>query len=312
MQAHRDVPVADRVRGHWADRIVPPALRPYARMARLERPIGWWLLLWPCWWSSVMATSAAALWPNLWHLALFLVGAVAMRGAGCTYNDIVDRDLDAQVARTRSRPIPSGQVTVVQAAAFMLLLAAIGLAVLVQFNGATILMGLAALATVAVYPFMKRVTYWPQLSLGVSFSWGAWMGWAAVHGSLGWPPALLYAGAILWTVGYDTIYAHQDKEDDALIGVRSTARLFGTRTRPMLALFYGGATALFAAAMWTAGLGGLAYLGLAGGALHLAWQVAVIDIDDPDNCLALFRSNRDYGWIVFGGLVADGVWRALA
>ena len=304
--------VADAVRGHWADRVLPVSWRPYARMARLERPIGWWLLLWPCWWSSAMATGAAGRWPDPWHLALFLIGAVAMRGAGSTYNDIVDRDLDAAVRRTRSRPIPSGQVTVAQAAVFLLAQALIGLAVLLQFNRFTVALGLASLATVAAYPFMKRLTDWPQLFLGFAFSWGALMGWAAVYGRLGWPPALLYLGAILWTIGYDTIYAHQDKEDDALVGVRSTARLFAGRTRPALALLFAGATALFAAAFAAAGLGAFAYLGLAAGVGHLAWQVAVIDIDDPDVCLKLFRSNRDYGWIVFAGLVIDGAWRALA
>jgi 4-hydroxybenzoate polyprenyltransferase len=302
--------VADAVRGHWADRLIPVPLRPYARLVRLERPIGWWLLLWPCWWSSMLATNAAGgRYPNLWHLALFLVGAIAMRGAGCTYNDIVDRDLDAKVARTRSRPIPSGQVTVRQAIAFLVLQALVGLLVLLQFNHTTILIGLASLLTVAVYPFMKRFTWWPQLGLGIAFSWGALMGWPAVTGSLAWPPVLLYLGGIAWTIGYDTIYAHQDKDDDALIGVHSTARLFGTKTRPALAGFYGLATLLFVAAWWAAGVGPLAYLGLALGSVHLAWQVATIAIDDPDNCLKLFRSNRDYGWIVFAGLVVDALVR---
>jgi len=287
-------------------------VRPYARLARLERPIGWWLLLWPCWWSSALATDAAG-WrtPNLWHLALFLVGAVAMRGAGCTYNDIADRDLDAEVARTRSRPIPSGQVTVRQAAAFLVLQAAIGLLVLLQFNAFTILLGFASLLVVAIYPFMKRITDWPQMILGFAFSWGALLGWAAIFAGLSAAPVLLYVGGILWTIGYDTIYAHQDKEDDALIGVRSTARLFSAQTRPLLALFYGGATVLFAASFWFAGVGALAYAGLLAGAVHLAWQVTTLDIADPDNCLRLFRSNRTYGWIVFAGIVADGFVRSL-
>ncbi len=305
--------VADAVRGHWADRVLPLWVRPYARLARLERPIGWWLLLWPCWWSSALATDAAGWrYPNLWHLLLFLVGAIAMRGAGCTYNDIVDRDLDAQVARTRSRPIPSGQVTTRQAAAFLLLQALVGLAVLLQFNWFTVMLGVLSLATVAIYPFMKRITWWPQVALGVSFSWGALMGWPAIFGRLDWAPVLLYVGGIAWTIGYDTIYAHQDKEDDALIGVRSTARLFGTRTKPLLTLFYGLATLLFAAAWFAAGVGVVAYLGLLIAAGHLAWQVRTIDIDDPDNCLMLFRSNRNYGWIVFAGLVVDGFVRSFA
>ncbi len=313
MQSRPDIPVADRVRGHWADRYLPLSWRPYARMARLERPIGWWLLLWPCWWSSAMASDATGhAWPNLWHLFLFLVGAVVMRGAGCTYNDIVDRDLDAQVARTRSRPIPSGQVTVAQAQTFLVAQALVGLVVLLQFNRATIVLGIVSLATVAIYPFMKRFIDWPQLFLGISFSWGALMGWTAITGFLDWPAVILYAGGILWTIGYDTIYAHQDKEDDALIGVRSTARLFAERTKPALVLFYSGATLLFAAAFSAAELGWLAYLGLLAGAGHLAWQVTVLDTDDPDNCLMLFRANRDYGWIVFAGLVIDGAWRALS
>jgi 4-hydroxybenzoate polyprenyltransferase len=296
----------DAVRGHWVDRILPEAVRPYARLARLDRPIGWWLLLWPCWWSAAMAADAAGRsYPDPWHLFLFLVGAIAMRGAGCTYNDIVDRDIDAAVARTRARPIPSGQVTVTGARLFLLAQALVGLAVLLAFNRFTILLGVLSLATVAIYPFMKRITDWPQISLGLAFSWGALMGWPAVFGSLASAPVLLYAGAILWTVGYDTIYAHQDKEDDAIVGVRSTARLFGDNTRPWLAGFYAGATILFAAAFFMAGTGWLGYLGLAAGALQLAWQVRALDIADPANCLRVFRSNRDYGWIVFAGLVAD-------
>ena len=303
-----DTPVADRVRGHWADRL-PVGWRPFARMARLERPIGWWLLLWPCWWSSVLATNAAGQWPNLWHLVLFLIGAIAMRGAGCTYNDIVDRDLDARVERTRSRPIPSGAVTVRQAQAFMAALALVGLLVLLQFNWFTVGLGVVSLATVVVYPFLKRVTWWPQIGLGLAFSWGALMGWAAVFGRLDLAPLALYAGAILWTIGYDTIYAHQDTEDDALIGVRSTARLFADRTKPALWLLYGGATVMFAVAYALAGAGPLAYAGLAIGAAHLAWQVRVLDTSNPDVCLKLFRSNRDYGWIVFAGLLGDAAMR---
>jgi 4-hydroxybenzoate polyprenyltransferase len=306
-----DYTVADAVRGHWADRYLPPAWRPYARMARLERPIGWWLLLWPCWWSSVLATNAVAVLPNLSHLVLFLVGAITMRGAGCTYNDIVDRDLDAQVARTRSRPIPSGQVSVRNAKIFLAAQALVGLLVLLQFNRFTISLGVLSLATIAIYPFLKRITWWPQLGLGIAFSWGALTGWAAVFGRLHWAPVLLYIGAILWTIGYDTIYAHQDKEDDALIGVHSTARLFGARTQPTLTFFYAGATLFFTAAYFFAGAGILAYGGLTLGAFHLLWQTRTLRIDDPDNCLMLFRSNRDYGWIVFAGLVADGFVRAL-
>jgi 4-hydroxybenzoate polyprenyltransferase len=306
--AHNSV-VADAVRGHWADRFLPDRLKPYARLARLERPIGWWLLLWPCWWSSLMATDVPGYPPNVWHLALFLVGAVAMRGAGCTWNDILDRDLDAKVQRTRSRPLPSGQVTVRQAFAFLVLQALVGLAVLLQFNTTTVELGLLSLAVVAVYPLMKRVIDWPQLFLGLAFSWGALLGWTAAYGQLRSPALLLYAGCILWVIGYDTIYAHQDREDDALIGVRSTARLFGKNTRLALAILYAGATGLFVMAFADAGLGLLAFVGLAAGALHLAWQVMAIDIDDPQTCLTIFRSNQVYGWIVFVGLLVDSAAR---
>jgi 4-hydroxybenzoate polyprenyltransferase len=298
--------VADAVRGNWVDRFLPAAAKPYARMARLDRPIGWWLLLWPCWWSAALAADAAGWpYPDPWHLVLFLIGAIAMRGAGCTYNDIVDRDLDAKVARTRSRPIPSGQISVRQAAVFLAAQALVGLVVLVQFNRFAILVGFAALLAVVIYPFLKRLTDWPQLGLGIAFSWGALMGWAAVFGRLDWAPILLYLGGIAWTIGYDTIYAHQDREDDALVGVRSTARLFGARTRPFLAAFYAAATVFFGASFAVAGAGIAAFAGLFLGAVHLFWQVLLLRIDDPDNCLKLFRSNRDYGWILFAGLVLD-------
>jgi 4-hydroxybenzoate polyprenyltransferase len=228
-----------------------------------------------------------------------------MRGAGCTWNDIVDRDLDARVERTRSRPIPSGQVTVATAAAFLVLQAMIGLAVLLQFNRFTIYVGLASLGVVAVYPFMKRITYWPQIVLGLAFSWGALMGWPATFAQLDPPALLLYAGAISWVIGYDTIYAHQDREDDALIGIKSTALLFRERTKPMLALFYALAVALVAVAGFSAGAGLIFALGLLAFALHLAWQIARLDVDDPINCLAVFKSNRDAGLILFAGLALD-------
>ena len=223
--------VADST-GNWVDTLAPPWSRPYLRLARADRPIGSWLLLLPCWWSAGLAAIATGQpYPNPWHVALFFIGAFVMRGAGCTWNDIVDRDLDAKVARTRSRPIPSGQVSVKGAAIFLVLQALVGLLVLLQFNRFTVFLGIASLAIVAVYPLMKRVIWWPQIVLGLAFSWGALMGWAAVFGALDAAPLLLYAGAIAWVIGYDTIYAHQDREDDALIGVKSTARLFGERTR---------------------------------------------------------------------------------
>jgi 4-hydroxybenzoate polyprenyltransferase len=225
--------VADST-GNWVDRLAPGWTRPYLRLARLDRPIGSWLLLLPCWWSAALAAIATPVRPPdlgqlLSHLALFFIGAFAMRGAGCTWNDIVDRDLDARVERTRSRPIPSGQVGVGGAATFLVLQALLGLAVLLQFNRFTIFVGVASLAVVAIYPFMKRVTYWPQIVLGLAFSWGALMGWPAIFGRLDQPALLLYAGAICWVIGYDTIYAHQDREDDAFIGIKSTALLFGAR-----------------------------------------------------------------------------------
>jgi 4-hydroxybenzoate polyprenyltransferase len=296
--------VADST-GNWVDRLAPAWARPYLRLARLDRPIGSWLLLLPCWWSVGLAAVGAREGVNLWHLVLFFVGAFAMRGAGCTWNDIVDRDLDARVERTRSRPIPSGQVTVATAAAFLVLQAMIGLAVLLQFNRFTIYVGLASLGVVAVYPFMKRITYWPQIVLGLAFSWGALMGWPATFAQLDPPALLLYAGAISWVIGYDTIYAHQDREDDALIGIKSTALLFRERTKPMLALFYALAVALVAVAGFSAGAGLIFALGLLAFALHLAWQIARLDVDDPINCLAVFKSNRDAGLILFAGLALD-------
>jgi len=300
--------VADAVRGHWADTVLPIGLRPYARLARWERPIGWWLLLWPCWWSAALAADHAGRpWPNPWHLALFLIGAVAMRGAGCTWNDLVDRDIDGLVARTRSRPIPSGQVSVAKARLFLLVQALVGLAVLVQFDRFSIVLGLSSLLVVAVYPFMKRVTDWPQAFLGLAFSWGALMGWAAALGRLDVAPVLLYVGSVVWTIGYDTIYAHQDKEDDAVVGVRSTARYFAENTRGWLVGLYGATVLLFAASLWLAGVGVFAWIGLAGFGGHLARQILRLDIDDPDLCLDLFRSNRWAGWIFFAGLLADGL-----
>jgi 4-hydroxybenzoate polyprenyltransferase len=300
--------VADST-GNWVDRSAPAWARPYLRLGRLDRPIGAWLLLLPCWWSlglaAVRATGAINLPIDLWHALMFFLGAFAMRGAGCTWNDIVDRDLDARVERTRSRPIPSGQVGVRGAAAFLVLQALLGLAVLLQFNRFTILVGIASLAVVAIYPFMKRVTYWPQIVLGLAFSWGALMGWPATFGRLDPPALLLYAGAICWVIGYDTIYAHQDREDDAFIGIKSTALLFGERTKPMLAVFFSSAVILIGWAGWSAGAGLVFALGLLAFATHLAWQIWRLDIADPALCLALFKSNRDAGLILVAALALD-------
>jgi 4-hydroxybenzoate polyprenyltransferase len=296
--------VADST-GNWVDGLAPSWLRPYLRLARFDRPIGSWLLLLPCWWSLALACITAGVSVNWWYTLLFFIGAFAMRGAGCTWNDIVDRDLDARVERTRSRPIPSGQVSVTAAAAFLVVQSLIGLAVLLQFNRFTQLTGIASLAVVAVYPFMKRFTYWPQIVLGLAFSWGALMGWPAVFGRLDLHPLILYAGAIAWVIGYDTIYAHQDREDDALIGIKSTALLFRERTKPMLAAFYTAAAALIAIAGWMAGGGAIFAVGLIAFAAHLAWQIARLDIDDPLSCLAVFKSNRDAGLILFAAMVVQ-------
>jgi 4-hydroxybenzoate polyprenyltransferase len=298
--------VADST-GNWVDGLAPAWARPYLRLARLDRPIGSWLLLIPCWWSTALAAVAAHATVNLWHVLMFFIGAFAMRGAGCTWNDIVDRDLDARVERTRSRPIPSGQVTVKAAAAFLVAQALLGLAVLMQFNPFTRYVGLASLPIVAIYPFMKRITYWPQIVLGLAFSWGALMGWPAMFGRLDPPALLLYAGAICWVIGYDTIYAHQDREDDALIGVHSTALLFREHTKPMLIVFYGLATALIALAGWMAGGGGLFLAGVAAFGAHLASQIRSLRIEDAGNCLYVFKSNRDAGLILFAALVVDAL-----
>ncbi|HEX3440551.1 MAG TPA: 4-hydroxybenzoate octaprenyltransferase [Pseudolabrys sp.] len=298
--------VADST-GNWVDGIAPAFSRPYLRLARLDRPIGSWLLLVPCWWSVGLAGMHARAFPSLWHIVLFFIGAFVMRGAGCTWNDLVDRDLDAKVERTRSRPIPAGQVTAKQAAVFMVAQALIGLAVLLQFNWFTVLMGFASLLVVAIYPFMKRITYWPQIVLGLAFSWGALMGWPAAFGRLDWPALVLYAGSIAWVIGYDTIYAHQDRDDDSLIGIKSTALLFQENTRPMLASFYAVAVVLIGIAGLMAGGGVIFALGLVAFAAHLIWQVTRLNINDPAHCLMLFKSNRDAGLILFGAMLVDAV-----
>jgi 4-hydroxybenzoate polyprenyltransferase len=298
--------VADAT-GNWVDGLAPPFTRPYLRLARLDRPIGSWLLLMPCWWSVGLAGIRAEHFPSLWHIVLFFIGAFAMRGAGCTWNDLVDRDLDGRVERTRSRPIPSGQVTVAEATAFMLAQALVGLLVLLQFNRFTVITGLCSLLVVAIYPFMKRVTNWPQIVLGLAFSYGALMGWPAAFGRLDWPAIVLYAGSISWVIGYDTIYAHQDREDDLLIGIKSTALLFGENTRPMLAAFYAGAVGLIGIAGLMAGGQFIFMLGLIAFAVHLAWQVVRLDIDDSAHCLKLFKSNRDAALILFGAMLLEAV-----
>ena len=299
--------VADAI-GNWVDNGAPGWLKPYLRLTRLDRPIGWWLLLLPCWWSSAMAAVADRAWgPSPWHIFLLLVGAIVMRGAGCTWNDFVDRDIDAKVERTRSRPIPSGQVSARAALVFLVVQALVGLLVLLQFNRFAVVTGVASLAIVAIYPFMKRVTSWPQIVLGLAFSWGALMGWAGARGALELPAFLLYAGSIAWVIHYDTIYAHQDREDDALVGLKSTALLFAENTKPALAAFSTAAVMLIGLGGYFAGAGLVFALGLIAFAAHLAWQIIYIDIGNSDSCFKMFLANRDAGLILFGALLLDAV-----
>ena len=298
--------VADAAADNWVDRYVPVALRPYARLMRLDRPIGWWLLLLPCWWGLTLAQIAGPGGaPNLWYALCFLLGAIIMRGAGCTLNDIADRDFDAKVARTRLRPIPSGQVSVKAAFVFLILQCLLGLVILLQFNWTTVATGAGSLVIVALYPFMKRFTYWPQAFLGLAFNWGALVGWSAIHEGLSLPALLLYVGGIAWTLAYDTIYAHQDKEDDILIGVKSTALKFGAASPWWIGGFFLLALLLIEASLGLAQAGLLAHMGVAAAALHAAWQISRLDINDPQRCLALFRSNRDFGLLILLGLLID-------
>src|SRR6195256_1006271 len=302
--------VADAT-GNWVDTHAPAWSRPYLRLSRFDRPIGSWLLLMPCWWSAALAAGIAhdaSRLPAV--IVLFLIGAFVMRGAGCTWNDITDRDLDARVERTRSRPIPAGQVSVNQAFAFLVLQALIGLVVLLQFNRFAVMSGIASLIIVVIYPFMKRITWWPQVVLGLAFSWGALMGFAVRLGRIDATALVLYAGSIAWVIGYDTIYAHQDAEDDALIGVKSTARLFGARTHQALMVFYATAVILIGLALALAGARWPTWIGLAAFAAHLVWQIRRLEISDPALCLRIFKSNRDAGLLLFAGLLVDAVMRA--
>ena len=298
--------VADAAANNWFDRFTPAFLRPFGQLARFDRPTGAWLLLFPCWWGQALGEVAQGhAYPNPWYLLLFLVGAFVMRGAGCTYNDIIDREFDAQVERTRSRPLPSGRVTPLQALVFAVILSLIGFLVLIQFNGFTIALAIASLALVAAYPFAKRLTNWAQLVLGLTFKWGALVGYAAVTGGLDWPALLLYAGCICWTIGYDTIYAHQDSRDDAVIGLRSTALRFGALTTNWLAGLYSGAVLMWLLAALSASGGWPVLVALALVALQMVWQVATLDTQSPANCLERFKSNRIVGWLFFAGLVVD-------
>ena len=287
-------------------RLAPEGAVPFVQLARWDRPAGWQLLLAPCWQSAALAGLAAHRGPNVWHLLLFLIGAIAMRGAGCTYNDILDRRLDAGVERTRGRPLPSGRASVKSAAIFLVAQSLVGLAVLLCFNAFSIAVGMASLLVVAIYPLMKRITSWPQAVLGLAFSWGAFMGWSGAFGSLAWPAFALYASAICWTIGYDTIYAQQDARDDAIVGIRSTARLFGTNARLAVGLFYAAAAAFALLALAGVGAGLVARLGWAAYAAHLAWQVVRMDPASPATALRLFRSNRDAGLLLFAGMAIEG------
>ncbi|MGB0747417.1 MAG: 4-hydroxybenzoate octaprenyltransferase [Magnetospiraceae bacterium] len=299
-----DTSPSDIPQGSWIDRWAPAYTRPFLRLMRLDRPIGTWLLLFPCWWSLALANPG---WPDgrwLWYAALFGVGALVMRGAGCTVNDIADREFDGKVARTANRPLPSGAVSLKEALIFLVLQLLVGLLILVQFNLFAILLGAASLGLVAIYPFAKRVTYWPQVVLGLTFNWGALLGWAAIQGSVGLPALALYVAGLFWTLGYDTVYAHQDKEDDLFVGVKSTALRLGSYTRPFLYGFYGLALTLIGLACWTAGLPWFTVFGLALAGAHLYRQANGVDLDDPKDCLRMFKSNRDFGWILLLTLLA--------
>jgi len=276
--------------------LLPAASRPYALLARFDRPIGWWLLYWPCAWGIALAGGAIERWDLLLWL---LLGSIAMRGAGCVYNDIVDRDLDRQVERTRSRPLASGAVSLKAAWIWLTILCLIGLTVWWQINGIAKLVALGSLVLVAAYPFMKRITWWPQAWLGLVFSWGALVGWLAINPEFHWAMGLLYGGAIFWVIGYDTIYALQDREDDALVGIRSSALRLGENVRFGVLTFYLIAVVSWAGAFWMLRPQGLALLALAPVGLHLLWQVVTLKSSDGDDALAKFRSNRFAGLLIF-------------
>jgi len=282
---------------------LPAAVRPYASLIRLDRPIGAWLLFWPCAWSVMLAGAGRGGWVLILWLAL---GAWAMRSAGCVYNDIVDRDLDAKVERTRLRPLASRRVSLRAAWVLLVAMSLIGLVVLLQLNPFAALVALASLAPVAAYPFMKRITWWPQAWLGLVFSWGALVGWPAVRAHLGAPAWLLWAGSIFWVIGYDTIYALQDKEDDALVGVRSSARALGRHARLGIAICYLAALCLWAAALHLVRSENFALLALLPMALHFAWQAATLSPDEGEDALAKFRSNRTAGLLMFMACLVVG------
>lgn len=300
--------VADATDKNWVDRFAPTGIRPLLRLSRADRPAGTWLLLLPCWWGLLLAAATEPSPPvgtTVWIFFACAIGAFLMRGAGCTWNDITDRKFDAKVARTRSRPIPSGQISAKGAAVWMIIQALVAFCILMTFNTAAIVLGIVSLLPVVVYPFAKRFTWWPQVFLGIAFNWGALLGWVALSGSLGWPPVILYLAGISWTLFYDTIYAHQDSDDDALIGVKSTARLFGENSKSWLYGFFVLSVLLMGLAIVLALAENASYAAMAAALVgawafgwHLVWQLRLLDINNPDICLKLFRANRDSGLIV--------------
>jgi len=304
---HRDAPLPDARADNWVDRFAPPRLRPWLKLGRLDRPAGAWLLLLPGWQGIALADAMAHRAPSLWLLLLFLIGAFVMRAAGCAFNDIVDKDFDRKVARTAARPIAAGQISRKRALAFVVGCCLVGLLILTRMNLFSIGLGAASLILVAIYPFMKRITWWPQAWLGLTFNWGALLGFAAVEGRLGLPSVLLYLGGLFWTLGYDTIYALQDMEDDALIGVKSSARRLGRHVRLGVEIFYGLAAALALASVLSAGLGGVALMGVGIYAGHLFWQAGRLQPQDGGLALSLFKSNRVAGFILFLALAVGAL-----
>lgn len=318
MERPADALIADAKATNWVDRFAPEFLKPYLKLGRFDRPIGYWLLLWPCWWSVALAAREAPEgwrfaitggngWPDPLLLILFYIGAVAMRAAGCAYNDLVDRDIDAMVERTAKRPLASGRISKGQAVLFLVAMSLAGLAVLLTFNTFAIILGIASLGIVALYPHMKRITHYPQIVLGLAFNWGALLGWAVLTGTLHPAVGVLYIAGIAWTLGYDTIYAHQDKEDDLLVGVKSLAIKLGQATRPWLAVFYAVAAAGILAAGWLSGIGWMFYAAMVAAGAQLAWQVTKIDIGSPEDCLAKFRSNHLLGALVFLAIIVGNI-----
>ncbi len=306
--------IADAQRNNWVDRFMPAFSKPYLRLMRLDRPIGFWLLFWPCVFSLFLANIAKAQSEiNYYYLFLFFVGAIIMRGAGCTFNDIIDKDIDKKIARTRSRPIASAQISVKSATIFLLAQLLLGLIILLQFNLFTVLLGASSLILVVIYPFMKRITWWPQLFLGLAFSWGALIGWAANFGALSLAPLLLYIGTVFWVIGYDTIYALQDIEDDALVGVKSTARLFGANSKLFIGLFYLAAIIFWLLAAIIAQVGAIFFVTFLLPVIILLWQILTLEnfqankAPNPKNALTRFKANHYVGLALSLAFLLEGI-----